>query len=197
MSCRNDAHQRPTHHETGMRLTAEASARPVLIRQYRDTDKDEVRRLFIRINRQLAPEGMREAFEDYIEQSLREEIERIPAYYGERCGSFWIAEEAGALVGMYGLERIGPASAELRRMYVAPEAQRRGIARAMLDHAEHTCREAGLETLILSTSELQAALALYRASGFRLVREEVASTRTNKAVGSGLRRFHFEKQLTG
>lgn len=174
-----------------------ADAPAVLIRAYRDEDGPAARALFVRVNRELAPEELRAEFEMYIEQSLQEEMGRIAAYYGERDGSFWIAEHAGALVGMYGLERADLRSAEVRRMYVAPQARRRGIARAMLEHAEHLCREAGLEALILSTSELQtSALALYRAWGFRLVREEVATARTNKAVGSGLRRFYFEKRLT-
>ena len=166
------------------------------IRRYEDTDGPAVRALFIRINRALASEALRDSFEAYIAQSLDEEIGRIPAYYAAHHGSFWIAEDTGALLGMFGLERIDPETAELRRMYVAPEAQRRGVARAMLAHAEHTCRAADLRRMILSTSELQqAALTLYRATGFRLVREEVAETRTNKTVGSGLRRFHFEKLL--
>jgi putative acetyltransferase len=169
----------------------------MLIRSYDDRDGPAVRALFIRINRELAPEAMRDQFEAYIAQSLQEEIDRICAYYAERDGSFWIAEEAGMLLGIYGLERVDRRSAELRRMYVALEMRRRGIARAMLGHAERRCRECGFHTLTLSTSELQtAAIALYHASGFRLVREEVASTRTNKTVGAGLRRFHFEKTLT-
>ena len=54
----------------------------------------------------------------------------------------------------------------------------------------------GVARLDLSTAEIQeAALALYRNAGYRLVREEVAETASNKIVGSGLRRFHFEKRL--
>ncbi len=166
------------------------------IRSYHDGDRPAVRALFIRINRELAPAAMREQFEAYIVQSLREEIDCIPVYYAGRGGSFWVAEEAGTLVGMYGLERLDARSAELRRMYVAPEARRRGVARALLAHAEHLCRRAGLDRLWLSTSEVQtSALALYRAAGFQLIREEVATAPTNKTVGSGLRRFHFEKRL--
>jgi putative acetyltransferase len=169
----------------------------VLIRGYEDRDREAVRALFIRVNRELAPAAMREAFEQYIEQSLQEEIDRIPDYYTEHGGSFRVAERAGALVGMYGLERAEAQSAELRRMYVAPEARRSGIGRALLEDAEEQCRADGFEVLILSTSELQKeALALYRSSGFDLVREDVASTRSNKQVGSGLRRFHFRKILS-
>jgi GNAT superfamily N-acetyltransferase len=166
------------------------------VRRYEDRDRDAVRDLFIHVNRVLAPVLMREAFEGYIARSLVEEIDVIPEYYAARQGGFWIATDGEAVVGMFGLERAGSDAAELRRMYVAPEARRRGIARALLDRAETECRAAGYRRLILSTSEIQgAAIALYRASGYRLIREEIAITESNKTVGAGLRRFHFEKDL--
>ena len=81
-------------------------------------------------------------------------------------------------------------------MYVAPQARRRGVAREMLARAESIAQAAGCERIVLSTSELQAAaLALYRAAGYRLVHEEVAEAESNKTVGAGLRRFHFAKEL--
>src|SRR5689334_21124168 len=168
----------------------------MLIRRYEERDGPAVRSLFIAVNRELAPAAMREQFEAYIARSLAEEIDRIEAYYAEHDGSFWIAEEAGTLVGMFGLERVDDRSAELRRMYVAPATRGRGIARALLAHAESVCREGGCDRLVLSTSDLQqAALQLYRSSGYTLTREEVATTASNKTVGSGLRRYHFERQL--
>lgn len=168
----------------------------MLIRKYESSDGPAVRALFVEVNRAMAPVAMREAFEAYIAQSLREEIDRIEAYYAERNGSFWAVEEVGRLAGMFGLETSGERTAELRRMYVAPAARRRGLGRKMLAHAERVCLEAGNDRLVLSTSELQPqALQLYRTSGYRLVREEVAQAASNKTVGSGLRRFHFEKVL--
>jgi putative acetyltransferase len=41
----------------------------------------------------------------------------------------------------------------------------------------------------------QAALAFYRKSGYRLVREETATAQTNKTVGGNIRRYYFEKGL--
>jgi hypothetical protein len=40
----------------------------------------------------------------------------------------------------------------------------------------------------------RSAVALSGA-GYRLVREEVAATTSNKTVGAGIRRFYFEKTL--
>jgi hypothetical protein len=66
----------------------------------------------------------------------------------------------------------------------------------MLRFAEDECRRRKVFRLDLSTSELQdAALSHYRSAGYRLVREEVAATTSNKTVGAGIRRFYFEKTL--
>jgi putative acetyltransferase len=155
-----------------------------------------VRDLFVRVNRLLAPPGMRDAFEACIERSLREEMGRIDAYYRERQGGFWIARRGGAVAGMFGLERSAADAMELRRMYVDPASRRLGIARAMLRHAEAECRLIGAKRLELSTSELQPeALALYRGAGYALVREAVADQASNKTIGGGIRRYYFEKAI--
>jgi len=166
------------------------------VRRYADADREAVGALFVRINRELAPPHLKEAFESYIARSLVEEIERIPAYYGERRGSFWVAAEESEVVGMFGLERPDRATVELRRMYVDARARRGGVGRQMLDFAENVARGDGCRLMVLSTSELQpAAICLYRSSGYRLVREEVGAEQTNKTVGAGIRRFYFEKNL--
>lgn len=59
------------------------------------------------------------------------------------------------------------ATAEIKRMYVVPSAQRRGLARAMLAHLEQTATAAGIEALVLETGTRQPeAIALYLASGY-------------------------------
>jgi putative acetyltransferase len=170
----------------------------LLIRAFRGDDASAVRTLFERVNRELAPPGLRERFEQYITIALRDEINRIPDYYGSGPGrGFWVAEDpSGALIGFFGLEPAGDDSSELRRMYVAPECRRRGVGRTLLAEAERLCVLAGLYRLVLSTSELQpAAVSLYRRAGYRLIKEESAGEATHKTVGGGLRRFHFEKTL--
>src|SRR3954451_12404860 len=107
-------------------------ATAIEIRAFATADAAHVRDLFIRVNRLLAPPDMKAAFEAYIVTSLREEIDRIEDYYGDRDGGFWVALDGGKLVGMFGLEPSSDVAMELRRMYVAPDARRRGIARKML-----------------------------------------------------------------
>ena len=167
----------------------------VLIRTFWESDAVAVRRLFIDVNRALAPTEMAGAFEAYIERSLAEEMDRVAAYYAEKGGGFWVAVSGDDLMGMFGLEP-SEKGVELRRMYTHPSARRRGVARRMLARAEAEGRRMGAARLDLSTSELQrAALGLYRSAGYEMVREGVAETASNKTLGGGLRRYHFAKML--
>ena len=168
----------------------------ISIRLFAEDDAAQVRDLFVRVNRSLAPTHMAEAFEGYIVRSLREEIDRIRAYYGERHGGFWVATDGPRIVGMFGLELLSAGTMEVRRMYVDPDAQRRGIARRMLRFAEDECRRRNIGRIDLSTSELQGpALSLYRNAGYDLTREATAVAESNKTIGAGLRRFYFTKAL--
>jgi GNAT superfamily N-acetyltransferase len=168
----------------------------VTIRPFTERDAAQVRELFITVNRLLSPPHLREAFEAYIERALVEEIDRIPAYYSERDGGFWVAVKRDKVVGTFGLERASDDAMELRRMYVDPLARRRGIGRQMLQSAEDECRRRNVSRLALSTAEMQqAALALYRNAGYRLVHEETVEALSNKTVGSGIRRSYLEKIL--
>jgi putative acetyltransferase len=168
----------------------------VTIRPFAEHDAAQVRELFITVNRLLSPPHLRDAFEAYIERALREEIDRIPAYYSERDGGFWVAVRGDKLVGTFGLERASDDAMELRRMYVDPSARRRGIARRMLQFVEDECRRRNVSRLELSTAEIQqAALALYRNAGYRLVREETVEGLSNKTVGSGILRYYLKKIL--
>jgi GNAT superfamily N-acetyltransferase len=173
-----------------------ATSDEIEIRDFAPDDAAAVRELFIRVNRLLAPLEMRDAFEAYIARALAEEIDRVSDYYREREGGFWVAVNGQKIVGTFGLEASGDGAMELRRMYVAPDLRRRGIARRMLHFAEQECRRRGRPRMELSTSELQhEALALYRNAGYELVREEVAIAANNKTVGGGIRRYHFSKTL--
>ncbi len=168
----------------------------IIIRPFTEADAPEVRALFIRINRLLAPADLKDAFETYIASALCQEIDRIPEYYNEKGGAFWVAVIDARVVGMFGLEPSGPEAMELRRMYVDPDWRRRGIARKMLQFAEDHCRAHHLSRLDLSTSEVQSdALSLYRNAGYQLVREEIADAASNKTIGGGIRRYLFCKDV--
>jgi ribosomal protein S18 acetylase RimI-like enzyme len=58
-------------------------------------------------------------------------------------------------------------TAEIKRMYVAPAARGRGLARTMLGHLERTAAASGAEAMILETGTAQPeAMALYESAGY-------------------------------
>lgn len=59
---------------------------------------------------------------------------------------------------------------QIRDLYVAPEARRNGVARAMLDAVRRAATEAGAVRVSVQTEKNNGpALRLYRASGFTVV----------------------------
>jgi ribosomal protein S18 acetylase RimI-like enzyme len=123
---------------------------------------------------------------------VEEEVTRIAEYYLAQSGGFWVIDGIGCgLAGMFGLVSSTPNVMQLRRLCVAPEFRRLGIARAMLAFAEEECRRRNVSRLQLETSELnQDALAFYRAVGYDLESETILET-----VGGPARVFLYAKQI--
>lgn len=74
----------------------------------------------------------------------------------------------GTAVGCGALRALGSAVAELKRMYVVPEARGRGVSKALLAALEEAAAAAGWTTLRLETGPRQPeAVALYEGAGYR------------------------------
>jgi GNAT superfamily N-acetyltransferase len=83
-------------------------------------------------------------------------------------GTFIVAWMDDAAVGCGGLRRIDDATGEIKRMFVAADARRRGVARALLAELEATARSLGYTRLVLETGIKQPeAIALYEAHGYK------------------------------
>ncbi len=82
-------------------------------------------------------------------------------------GAILLAFVDDSAVGIACLQRIGPTTAEVKRMYVRPSVRRNGLGRALLERLIETARIAGYESLRLDSPDfMNAAHALYRSSGF-------------------------------
>jgi GNAT superfamily N-acetyltransferase len=69
-----------------------------------------------------------------------------------------------------GLKRLDKEACEIKRMFVAPQARRRGVARALLAAIEERARRLGYTVARLDTGPRQPhAQALYEAQGYRAV----------------------------
>jgi GNAT superfamily N-acetyltransferase len=83
------------------------------------------------------------------------------------AGLFLIARAEGRPVGCGALKFHRDAPAELKRMWVAPDARGLGLGRRLLAELEQHAREAGMAVLRLETNAtLGEAIALYRSAGF-------------------------------
>ena len=86
------------------------------------------------------------------------------------AGALLIARLRGRPIGCGALKFHDRAPAELKRMWIAPEARGLGLGRRLLLELEQHAREAGVRVVRLETNRaLQEAIHLYRTSGYREV----------------------------
>lgn len=115
------------------------------------------------------------------EPSHVEEIETLPGEYGPPLGRALLARRSSEpALGCVVLRPIAPwcvECVEMRRLYVIPEARRRGIGRRMVVASETWAREAGYARLRLVTMpHMVEAISLYESLGFRVIEPYRPST---------------------
>jgi ribosomal protein S18 acetylase RimI-like enzyme len=121
-------------------------------------DLDELRSLFAEYARGVA--------EPCCFRGLEREIAELPLGYV----LLLLAREAGAAAGCVALRRLDARSAEMKRLYVRPAFQGRGLGRALAEAAITAAREAGYQRVLLDTlPKMREAQALYRSLAFREV----------------------------
>ncbi|HEX4717326.1 MAG TPA: GNAT family N-acetyltransferase [Thermoleophilaceae bacterium] len=130
------------------------------------------------------------SYADEIDELLEREparVETIASEYEAPRGAFLVIYDGKQAVACGGIRPLADGSAEVKRMYVVPEARGRGLGARLLERLEDEARRLGYRRLRLDTGEqLTAAQALYRGTGYR----EIADYNGNVAAS-----FWFEKQL--
>jgi GNAT superfamily N-acetyltransferase len=112
------------------------------------------------------------------------------AELGPPHGAFVVVfADDGTPVAGGGLKRLGDGAAEIKRMYVVPQARGRGIARTLLTALEEAARDLGYERVRLDTGAKQPhAQRLYESAGYA----SIDNYNDNDAAA-----FWGEKHLSG
>jgi putative acetyltransferase len=102
-------------------------------------------------------------------------------------GGIWLAEEAHEVAGCVALRPWTNETAEMKRLYVRPEFQGRGIGRLLAERALAAAKEMNYRSINLDTlPSMKAAIELYRSLGFN----EIERCNTNLVPGA----MFFAKQ---
>ena len=116
-----------------------------------------------------------EVQEEYVRRyGSRDETPMQPGFFDAPLGAFFVGylEDKPAVTGAWRrrtdvVVEGTSATAEVKRMYVAPRARGLGLARAMLAHLEATAHESGADVMVLETGQRQPeAIALYESAGY-------------------------------
>jgi ribosomal protein S18 acetylase RimI-like enzyme len=97
-------------------------------------------------------------------------VAALPAPYVAPTGGLWIAWAGKTGLGCAALHGLTSEIAELKRMYVRPEARGRGVARRLTQHVIASAAARGYSRLRLGTlTNMHTAQRLYTSLGFRLI----------------------------
>lgn len=95
-----------------------------------------------------------------------DDLRQIPGLFSGR-GCFWLALEAGTLIGTAALQDTGGDTAKLKCMFVRLDRHGIGVGQALLNEALALARAGGFARLVLSTHVLMTrAHRFYEKNGF-------------------------------
>ncbi len=156
----------------------------MILRHYQPADDDEVWFLH-----KLALDGVGANAGD---GPWNDDLHDIDEAYPRNGGEFLVGHVDGRLVVMGALRRVDDEIAEIKRMRVHPNFQRKGFGQAMLTVLEERAAQLGYTKIVLDTTDRQkAAQALYEKHGYVEVGRKVANFPGTGEIGIIL----YEKSL--
>lgn len=95
------------------------------------------------------------------------ELNSLEQMYGTPQGGIVFISEAGDPIGIVGIRKIDDVTGELKRMYVKPGHQGKGIGKLLIQHALQLAKDRGYIRVKLDTLKaMQPAISLYKQAGF-------------------------------
>ncbi|MDR7489349.1 MAG: GNAT family N-acetyltransferase [Armatimonadota bacterium] len=112
-------------------------------------------------------------------------------HYGPPRAAFFVARQAGQVVGSVGVERLDETRAELHRLYLDAALRGRGLGRALVGAVLGWCRQRGVRELCLwSDTRFERAHRLYERLGFRRTGERELPGDPNQT-----REYRYEREV--
>ena len=100
-------------------------------------------------------------------QGFSQELASLPGVYAPPGGELLLAKRGDHVLGCIALRPLEPQVAEIKRLFVRPQARGKGVAKALVASILKTAAERGYQEIKLDTlPHLKEAIGLYTAFGF-------------------------------
>ncbi len=100
-------------------------------------------------------------------QNFDEELLALKIMYGKPNGGVILCEYEHKFIGCVGIRKIDNDTAELKRMYIQPAYQKKGIGKGLLDKAFELAKTLNYKAIRLDTlNYMEPAIKLYKQYGF-------------------------------
>lgn len=110
------------------------------------------------------------------------DLGNLDRHYFSQGGYFEVIEEAGKIVGSWGLYPLESQSCELRKMYLLGSHRGKGLGKTMLNRSLSKAKDLGFRRVELETaSVLKEAISLYKKYGFYPVTGKHLASRCDQA----------------
>ena len=105
---------------------------------------------------------------DLAPQGFSQELQSLPGVYGPPGGELLLAKRGDHVLGCIALKALeAPRVAEIKRLFVRPQARKAGVGQALVAAVIATARQLGYGEIKLDTlPEMESAIALYKRNGF-------------------------------
>ncbi|XP_072262817.1 probable N-acetyltransferase camello [Pyxicephalus adspersus] len=136
------------------------------------------------------------AIYQFIKKCHNGDLLNIDESYIQRPNScFWVAESGGRIVGIVGVQPAPNSNNDmiLRRLSVAKDQQRRGIAKALCMMVFDFARQRGYQHVTLDTSTIQvSAHKLYQHLGFKTTKIIPSRSRLGRLANMSVVYYSYE-----
>jgi GNAT superfamily N-acetyltransferase len=105
---------------------------------------------------------------DLAPQGFSQELASLPGVYGPPGGELLLAKRGDHVLGCIALKGLEPPHvAEIKRLFVRPQARKAGVGQALVSAAIAMAGQLGYREIKLDTLPgMESAIALYKCNGF-------------------------------